>query len=325
MKGDWKSSLLAVTGMLLCTQAYAQDAPKVANNNATDPAKDANGTQPGIDQNQTVPVNPSLNPDTKAVDAKDAGAEAAEPSPVKKRPDIPGIPGNGGVDFNQFINSNPFGLKVEKKIVRPRRVVEPRKPSVRLTGISVIGGKTRVGLSIKVPGSSSWINQRLEEGDNPQDSEANGVKVLKIDADNGSVTVLYMATGKEETFAFDEENAGSSSDSSSRGLRFNRRNGNSVKPSVTQPTKPNAEKTNRPLPSSGRGKRPNGGLVPVPNRRKRGGLELSQPTFVMYGRPVFDEKVQTRYIVASQIGTQREFPLGARASEPPIDLPVKRR
>ena len=322
MKGVGKYSLAMIVALTLCVDATGQDAPKKDENGA--PAKESNGTTATTDQNKTAPAK-DANKTAPAGDAiekpveEEKTADDAVPSPEKKLPDIPR---HGNVDFNEFIRSNPFGLAVEKKAPpKPRTVVQPRKPAVRLTGMSVIGGKKRVGLAIKVPGASKWINQRLGEGDNPNvESKANGVKIIKIDAERGEVTVQFEVDNTQQTFAFDEDEGGRTSQSSSRNSRGTRRN---VRPSATttKPSKP--ENTTRPLPSSG-DKKKGSKLVPLPKRRGSS-LDLPRPTIQIHGQPVFDEKAQTKYIVASQIGTQREFPLGVRAAEPPIDLPAVKR
>jgi hypothetical protein len=228
-----------------------------------------------------------------------------------------------GIDFGDFIRRNPFNLTRETdkpvEIVAPPLVV--RKPIVRLTGMTAFRGKKKVLLEIKLPGAASKpLYHTMEVGD-----KANGVKVVSIDPKKGEVKLDIK--GEESTYSFDSDDDGKIEPFNARGGRGSGSRGTGGRPS-------------RPSRGSGYNRRPtapkpsgnNKGKGPLKNIPTRGNqVQLFPPgaplagVEALEGRPVFNNVVQTELIVATQINTQREFPRGAVANEPPTDLPFNRR
>ena len=373
MKGGQKIWIWLAFSIVFAVHSYSQEPPK-------EPEKESNGTKASADQNKTAvadpeKIDPSKNPDTPA-----APANEDKPEPAKTIKKLPPIPSLGGVDFNQFIEQNPFGLAVEKPKAPPppRAPVKPPKPRVTLTGISILGGKKRAGLQIKVPGASKPIYHRLEE-----EESANGVKVVSIDSDKGVVRLLVESLNEEMIAAFPDAEPDSSSESfaipsiekvqqalnaqlpSSQKIRVDGDFGSNTRKALIQfqrkkklsangqldeatyealgltkgrsrgrgvvttaPTKPpepvDPATLKRPLPSTGGPANRSRPTIRVPSRR-RSEITPLQPGYLIREIPTFDKEAQTQLIVASQISTQREFPRGVYAGEPPIDLTIIRR
>jgi len=374
MKGGQKIWIWVAFSVVFAVHSYSQEPPK-------EPEKESNGTKASVDQNKTAVVDPekidpSKNPDTPA-----APANEDKPEPAKTIKKLPPIPSLGGVDFNQFIEQNPFGLAVEKAPEKkpPPRPVKPPKPRVTLTGISILGGKKRAGLQIKVPGASKSIYHRLEE-----EESANGVKVVSIDSDKGVVRLLVESLNEEMIAAFPDAEPDSSLESftipsvtevqqalnarlpSSQKIRVDGDFGSNTKKALmrfqrekklsangqldeatyealgltkgrgrgrgvvttaptTKPSEPvDPASLKRPLPNTGRPANRSRPTIRVPSRR-RSEITPLQPGYLIREVPTFDKEAQTQLIVASQISTQREFPRGVYAGEPPIDLTITRR
>jgi len=288
---------------------HAQETPET-------PSKESNGTAPSTtDQNRTAPATPPAAPSVPVPGSAEDGVpqKATNPKLTEPMPDL-----LNGVDFGDFIRRNPFNLTRETdkraEVVVPTTVVP--KPIVRLTGMTAFRGKKKVLLEIKLPGAASKpLYHTLEVGD-----EANGVKVVSIDPKKGEVKLDIK--GEESTHSFDSQDDGEIEPFNARGGKGAGSRGPGGRPSRgpgynRRPTTPKP---------SGKGKGP---LKNIPTRGNR--VELLPPgaplgeIAVHEGRPVFDNVVQTELIVATQINTQREFPRGVVANEPPTDLPFNQR
>jgi hypothetical protein len=286
----------------------AQESPKA-------PAKESNGTAPAADQNKTAPDTPAVvpAPPTPVPGTAEEGVPKAAANPKLTVP-MPEL--LNGIDFGDFIRRNPFNLTRETdklvEIVAPPLVV---KPIVRLTGMTAFRGKKKVLLEIKLPGAASKpLYHTMEVGD-----KANGVKVVSIDPKKGEVKLDIK--GEESTYSFDSEDDGKIEPFNARGTKGSGTGGRPSRGSGynRRPTTPKPSGNNK-------GKGP---LKNIPTRGNRvqlfpAGAPLAGVE-ALEGRPVFNNVVQTELIVATQINTQREFPRGAVANEPPTDLPFNRR
>ena len=101
-----------------------------------------------------------------------------------------------GNPYQVIVERNAFALKPPQAQIKPEEVTPPSAVEVQLTGISTLGGKTKVLLQITDKSKKVDFPPPLEAGD-----VQGRVEVVSIDAEKGSVVVKIDE--REKTLTFD--------------------------------------------------------------------------------------------------------------------------